>query len=258
MKLTHHAPTRPCSPFTSGSARDAAGEQAPARSASSARRRRADAGARHRARRILITAVVAGMAALGLLTGPTTTAPSSSMPTQAVLPTAGAAQRVQPVADSLLAGSHADGADPGAAAQFPTQEPEPADPGAPDAPDAPLPGEPTACTGPGCIVQPLPDTPAPIGGGGGAPGAPPGTGDGSSCGVFDLAGCLSGLLNDFLRSVVTDALNPMLGLLGNTLLSTPNPSQLPHLIGGLDRVVGDPARHLRPAHPDRRDRGDGV
>ena len=50
------------------------------------------------------------------------------------------------------------------------------------------------------------------------------------CGVLDLEGCISGAVNQFLRTLVTDALNPMLALLSDTLLSTPNPSQLPRLV----------------------------
>ena len=37
-------------------------------------------------------------------------------------------------------------------------------------------------------------------------------------------------MTGFLRAVVADALNPMLRLLSDTLLSTPNPSQLPRLV----------------------------
>ena len=48
--------------------------------------------------------------------------------------------------------------------------------------------------------------------------------------MWDLEGCISGAVNQFLRALVTDALNPMLALLSDTLLSTPNPSQLPRLV----------------------------
>ena len=46
--------------------------------------------------------------------------------------------------------------------------------------------------------------------------APPGE---QPCDVFDLGGCISGAISTFLRGVVTDALNPMLALLSDTLLS---------------------------------------
>ena len=50
-----------------------------------------------------------------------------------------------------------------------------------------------------------------------------------TCGVADLTGCVTGAVNAFLRGVVTDALNPMLELLSESLLTTPDPSQLPGL-----------------------------
>jgi hypothetical protein len=45
-----------------------------------------------------------------------------------------------------------------------------------------------------------------------------------------FGGCISGAVTGFLRAVVADALNPMLRLLSDTLLSTPNPAQLPRLV----------------------------
>jgi hypothetical protein len=51
-----------------------------------------------------------------------------------------------------------------------------------------------------------------------------------ACGVLDLGGCITGAVNTFLRATVADALNPMLALLSDTLLTTPKPSQLPRLV----------------------------
>ncbi|MGD9530855.1 hypothetical protein [Pseudonocardia sp.] len=51
----------------------------------------------------------------------------------------------------------------------------------------------------------------------------------SACGVFDPGACVSESVTRFLRSVVSDALNPMIALLGDTLLATPNPTDLPRL-----------------------------
>ena len=47
--------------------------------------------------------------------------------------------------------------------------------------------------------------------------------------LTDLGGCVSGAVDTFLQSVVTDALNPLLGMLSDTLLTTPTPDQLPQL-----------------------------
>ncbi|WP_219419429.1 hypothetical protein, partial [Pseudonocardia nigra] len=86
-----------------------------------------------------------------------------------------------------------------------------------------------SCTGPGCLPpagesQPLPpNSDAP----GTAPA--PGTGATSTCGIWDLSGCISQAINGFLRAAVTDALNPGLELLSGTLLATPTLDQLPRV-----------------------------
>ena len=49
------------------------------------------------------------------------------------------------------------------------------------------------------------------------------------CALTDLGGCVSGAIDTFLQSVVADALNPLLGMLSDTLLTTPTPDQLPQL-----------------------------
>jgi hypothetical protein len=84
---------------------------------------------------------------------------------------------------------------------------------------------PPVCDGPNCI--PAPSTLDP-----GAPTLAPlpgGTGgaDDPECGITNISGCLSGALTGFFRGLVADALNPLLDLLGRTLLTTPEPDVLP-------------------------------
>ncbi|SFO04419.1 hypothetical protein [Amycolatopsis rubida] len=86
---------------------------------------------------------------------------------------------------------------------------------------------PPSCTGPNCIPQPVPSGP---GGPGTAPA--PGTGSGEQadkCGITDPVACVTEGIESFFRGVVTDALNPLLDLLGKTLLTTPDPGSLPGL-----------------------------
>ncbi|OZM76570.1 ABC transporter permease [Pseudonocardia sp. MH-G8] len=93
-------------------------------------------------------------------------------------------------------------------------------------PDAPPPGDSEPCEGFGC----LPDVPAPGvdpgAVGGSAPGVEPAR---EPCGFTDLGGCVSNAINDFFRGLVTAALNPLLDLLSNTLLTTPELDTLPGL-----------------------------
>lgn len=62
-----------------------------------------------------------------------------------------------------------------------------------------------------------PPTPAP---------APPDVG---SCGITDLGACVAAVVNAFFENVVSDALNPLLRLLSDSLLTTPTPDSLPAL-----------------------------
>ncbi|WP_300019135.1 hypothetical protein [Pseudonocardia sp.] len=82
------------------------------------------------------------------------------------------------------------------------------------------------CEGYGC----LPDVPAPGSDpgavGGPAPGAEPAQ---EPCGFTDLGGCVTNAINSFFRGLVTAALNPLLDLLSNTLLTTPELDTLPGL-----------------------------
>lgn len=86
---------------------------------------------------------------------------------------------------------------------------------------------PPACTGPGCIPQPI--TPAPLVGED-ASGQPDESGDGrAECGITSIGGCVTNAINDFFRGIVTEALNPLLELLSTTLLTTPSPRELPRV-----------------------------
>jgi hypothetical protein len=75
-------------------------------------------------------------------------------------------------------------------------------------------GPPGIQVGPGNTTTPT--TPAP-GGGGSVSG-----GTQSSPGLFDITGHIEAAIDDWFRDVVTSALDPILTLLGHTLLATPN------------------------------------
>jgi hypothetical protein len=75
-------------------------------------------------------------------------------------------------------------------------------------------GPPGIQVGPGNTTAPTTPTP---GSGGNVSG-----GTQSSPGLFDITGHIEAAIDDWFRSVVTDALNPILTLLGHTLLATPN------------------------------------
>ncbi|MBB3666195.1 hypothetical protein FB384_005156 [Prauserella sediminis] len=86
---------------------------------------------------------------------------------------------------------------------------------------------PEPCTGPNCIPQPAPVEP-------GQPDRPPesnedGDEEASDCGITDPVACVTDGIDSLFRGVVTEALNPLLDLLGQTLLTTPEPSDLPSI-----------------------------
>jgi hypothetical protein len=93
-------------------------------------------------------------------------------------------------------------------------------------PECAPPADTTApCQGPNCIPQPstlVPATqpPAPV------PNVP---GDGAECGLTSLTGCMVVAAGALFAAVVAAGLNPLLDLLGKTLLATPEPDQLPGL-----------------------------
>jgi hypothetical protein len=110
---------------------------------------------------------------------------------------------------------------------------QPSTPTPPDAPSTtapnpclhPLPGQPPP---PDCIPQPVPSSmPSP----GPVPGQVPGQGSSpeSTCGITDIGACITEAINNFFRSVITAALNPLLELLSKTLLTTPTLDSLPRI-----------------------------
>ncbi|MFD5089890.1 hypothetical protein ACFWMR_04775 [Amycolatopsis thailandensis] len=68
------------------------------------------------------------------------------------------------------------------------------------------------CEGPNCIPQPVPRDPGD---------------DESECGFTDPVACVTEAIDTFFRDLVIGALNPLLELLGTTVLSTPDPALLP-------------------------------
>lgn len=84
------------------------------------------------------------------------------------------------------------------------------------------------CTGQGCIPRPTTSGPPPT-----SPGTQHPSHDGDSgdtdCGITNIGGCITAAINAFFRGIVTAALNPLLGLLSHTLLTTPTPDSLPRI-----------------------------
>lgn len=108
--------------------------------------------------------------------------------------------------------------------------PERAAPAQQPGPVAAKPGPDEGCRGPGCIVAPARNTQAGSTAPGAAPAAPADPAQTSSCSFFDWGACISGAIDSLSRHVVTDALNPMLDLLTDTLLTTPAPAAIPRLV----------------------------
>ncbi|MBE3200424.1 MULTISPECIES: hypothetical protein [Parafrankia] len=108
---------------------------------------------------------------------------------------------------------------------------------APDTPDTPPddtvtdsgvggPAEPCPADDPDCSTAPEvppPPTPTPQT----TPAAPETSGDGGGGIVGWITDAINGAITAFFRALVTAALNPLLDLLGRTLLTTPEPSELP-------------------------------
>ncbi|WP_194916926.1 hypothetical protein [Catenulispora rubra] len=97
--------------------------------------------------------------------------------------------------------------------------PAPDDPAPPPGPTATSPG---ISLGPGA---PVPSDTAP------APGATGGTSTGgnSDPSFWDIPGQIEKAINDWFASLVSDALNPVLSLLGSTVLSTPDVTVMPRV-----------------------------
>ncbi len=62
------------------------------------------------------------------------------------------------------------------------------------------------------------------------PGSGSGSGSGSAeCGVTNINGCVENAVDGFFRRIVETSLNPLLELLSKTLLTTPEPGQIPEI-----------------------------
>jgi hypothetical protein len=85
----------------------------------------------------------------------------------------------------------------------------------------------TPCTGEGCIPQPGTTTAPPTNPDTGQPGE--GEEPEDECGITDIGACITEAINAFFRGIVEAALNPLLDLLANTLLTTPTPDSLPRI-----------------------------
>ena len=74
-----------------------------------------------------------------------------------------------------------------------------------------------------------PPRPGPVSGPPVVPGVPDSAGTSPGCGLTDLGACVGETITGFFRGIVTMALNPLIGLLSDTLLTTPTPDSLPAL-----------------------------
>lgn len=81
----------------------------------------------------------------------------------------------------------------------------------------------TPCSGLQCLPTPAPTT---------TPSVPTGGDARTQCSVFDpstWSACVNNVMTSFFRATVAAALNPLLDLLGHTLLTTPTPDSIPGL-----------------------------
>ncbi|MCP2290792.1 hypothetical protein APR08_003720 [Nocardia amikacinitolerans] len=122
----------------------------------------------------------------------------------------------------------------GASAQPPTPTPTPTVPVTPTpATPAPTTAPPTTTTPPSRWVTPPSATPTPTSPTTTTPGTTtptPGSGSGSAeCGVTNIDGCVENAIDGFFQRIVESALNPLLELLSETLLTTPEPGQIPEI-----------------------------
>ncbi|GGM80995.1 hypothetical protein GCM10012275_59550 [Longimycelium tulufanense] len=146
-------------------------------------------------------------------------------------PTAGAGHRFgracAAVAALLAVGLLGGAAGAVTASAQPTPTPSPSAPEPPSSSASQQPGPPP-CQGRGCIPQPATPAPPPSGN---QPGQPSGqtSPQESSCGITDIPACVNDAIDSFFRDLVTPALNSLLDLLANTLLTTPTLDQLPRI-----------------------------
>ncbi|MEU7628648.1 hypothetical protein AB0C34_01495 [Nocardia sp. NPDC049220] len=96
------------------------------------------------------------------------------------------------------------------------------------APTSPLPPSrwitPPPTTSPASPTPGVPDSTVPPPAG--SPGSGPGAGE---CGVSNISGCVAKAIDGFFERVVDSALDPLLGLVSQTLLTTPEPGDLPQV-----------------------------
>ncbi len=108
-----------------------------------------------------------------------------------------------------------------------------AQPATPTVPVTPTPSTPAPTTTPPRTrwVEPPPSTttvptspasPLP-----GETGSPPSESDAAECGVTNISACVAEAIDGFFQRLVESALNPLLDLLSHTLLTTPEPGDLP-------------------------------
>lgn len=126
----------------------------------------------------------------------------------------------------------------GTAAAQPTQPPPPPDTTTPHwpPPTTPAPGQP-APTAPAPTSPTVPETPVPLPSQAPSPMSPdstappvdPSGGEGSECGVRNISACVAEAIDGFFQRLVESALNPLLDLLSQTLLTTPEPGDLPRV-----------------------------
>ncbi len=107
-----------------------------------------------------------------------------------------------------------------------------AQPVTPTVPVTPTPGTPAPTTPPSRWVTP-PSTTAPSPATPTAPDtnnpAPEGSSGSAECGVTNINGCVENAIDGFFRRIVDSALNPLLELVSQTLLTTPEPSEIPQI-----------------------------
>ncbi|NKY33824.1 hypothetical protein HGA13_12150 [Nocardia speluncae] len=110
-----------------------------------------------------------------------------------------------------------------------------AQPATPTVPVTPTPSTPAPTTTPPRTrwVEPPPSTTtvptsptSPVPGDPGSPGSEP---DAAECGVSNISGCVDNAIDGFFQRLVESALNPLLDLLSQTLLTTPEPGDLPRV-----------------------------
>ncbi|GAB2694518.1 hypothetical protein [Nocardia thraciensis] len=100
------------------------------------------------------------------------------------------------------------------------------------APTGPTPTAPATPANPATPAIPTtpsaPGSPSPASPGGTAPAEPSETAD-PECGVRNISGCVAKAIDGFFQRLVDSALNPLLDLLSRTLLTTPEPGELPRV-----------------------------